>query len=200
MSRHTAIYLRVSSRSQGEASQLPDLTKYVGNLTGPVVWYRDKFTGTTMDRPGWNRLESAIAAGDVEQLVIWRLDRLGRTARGLTALIDDLGRRKVNLVSMREGLDLSTPAGRMLANVLASLAQFETEVRSERQLAGIEAAKEKGVRFGRPKGSGKGLRLVVKPEQEETARRMKAEGRRIAEIARATGLTRSTVYSVLRQP
>jgi DNA invertase Pin-like site-specific DNA recombinase len=92
----------------------------------PVQWYHDKFTGNTMDRPGFNQIEHQIAAGRVSALVCWGLDRLGRTAKGLIALFDDLYRRKVNLISLRDGLDLSTPAGRLMANVLASVAAYET--------------------------------------------------------------------------
>ena len=195
MEKHTAVYLRVSKKVQDTASQEPDLRRAAGQYDdGPVVWYRDKFTGKTMDRPGWNKLESAVGAGKVSRIVVWRLDRLGRTAKGLTALFDDLVNRKVNLVSLKDGLDLGTPAGRLMANVLASVAQYETEVRAERILAGQEAARAKGKTWG---GGVKGRRIKVTPEQEGTIRRLKAEGVKIAAIARATGLTRPTVYSVL---
>ena len=85
----------------------------------PVKWYKDRFTGKTMDRPGWNQLEADIQAGKVSAVVCWRLDRLGRTARGLTALFDDLLKRKVGLVSLRDGLSLTTPAGKLMAHILA---------------------------------------------------------------------------------
>jgi DNA invertase Pin-like site-specific DNA recombinase len=191
-----AIYLRVSSRKQDTASQEPDLKRWASQQGGEVAWYRDTFTGLVMERPGWNRLMAAVEAGQVKTVVVWRLDRLGRTAKGLTALIDDLGRRKVNLISLRDGLDLGTPAGRLMAHVLASVAQYETEVRAERTLAGQAVARSKGVRFGRPEGPGK--RLKVTPEAEVTIRRMKAEGAGVSSMARATGLSRPTVYSVLK--
>jgi DNA invertase Pin-like site-specific DNA recombinase len=70
-----------------------------------------------MDRPAWNQLSDDIRDGKVSQVVVWRIDRLGRTAKGLTALFDDLQTRKVNLVSLKDGLDVSTPAGRLMANV-----------------------------------------------------------------------------------
>jgi DNA invertase Pin-like site-specific DNA recombinase len=199
MPRHTAIYVRVSSRSQGEESQLPELKRYAKGVEGPVVWYRDTFTGKTMDRPEWLKLERSIATGEVARVVVWRLDRFGRTAKGLTALFADLVERRVGMVSMREGIDLETPAGRMMANVIASIAQYETEVRSERQLAGIAAAKARGVKFGRPKGEGgrPGKRLKVTPEQEALVTRLKSEGNAVAAIARATGLSRPTVYTIL---
>ena len=95
-----------------------------------------------MDRPGFERLMAAVRAGKVSTIVIWRLDRLGRTASGLTALFEDLRSREVNLVSLKDGLDLATPAGRLMANFLASVAAFETEVRAERVMAGLAAARE----------------------------------------------------------
>ena len=101
-----------------------------------------------MDRPGWQRLQAAIDRGEVSAIIVWRLDRLGRTARGLTALFAQLQERGVNLVSLREGIDLGTPAGRMMANMLASIAQFETELRAERVLSGQAAARAAGKRWG----------------------------------------------------
>src|SRR4030081_1844512 len=122
--KHVAVYLRVSGAGQTTASQEPDLRRWAQGQGLPATWYRDTFTGTTMDRPGWNLLAAALRAGKVATVVVWRLDRLGRTAKGLTALFDDLVRLRVNLVSLREGIDLATPAGRMMANVIASMAQY----------------------------------------------------------------------------
>jgi DNA invertase Pin-like site-specific DNA recombinase len=105
--------------------------------------------------------------------------------KGLTALFDDLYRRKVNLISLRDGLDLSTPAGRLMANVLASVANYETEVRSERQMAGITAAKKREVRFGRPPGT---RHSRIPPEKRTAIIEHKAAGWKVAQIARAVGL------------
>src|SRR5688500_17729889 len=121
MSRHVAVYVRVSSKRQDLASQLPDLEKWAAAQCEEVRWYRDKFTGKSMDRPGWQKLQAAIDRGEVAKVVCWRLDRLGRTAAGLTKLFADLQDRRIGLVSLKDGIDLSTPAGRMLANVLASI-------------------------------------------------------------------------------
>ena len=147
--KHIAIYVRVSKRNgQDVRSQLPDLERWAAAQDRPVRWYKDKFTGKTMDRPGWNRLQAAIDAAEVSAVVVWRLDRLGRTAKGLTALFHDLREKKINLISLKDGLDLATAAGRLMANVLASVAQFETEVRAERILAGQAAARAKGKVWG----------------------------------------------------
>jgi DNA invertase Pin-like site-specific DNA recombinase len=158
------------------------------------LWYRDKFTGKSMDRKGWNKLMEAVRAGKVSRIVCWRLDRLGRTAKGLTALFEELLERKVNLVSIRDGIDLNTAAGRLMANVLASVAQYETEVRAERVMAGQAVARANGKRWG---GSAKGRRVKVTDEQVQTITRMASEGAKVARIARATGLSRPTVYTYL---
>jgi DNA invertase Pin-like site-specific DNA recombinase len=76
----------------------------------------DQFTGTTMGRPGMLKLMSDLQKGDIDTIVCWRLDRLGRTAAGLTALFEDLKQHKCNLISLKDNLDLSTPAGRLNAN------------------------------------------------------------------------------------
>ena len=159
-----------------------------------MKWYRDKASGKSMDRTEWKTLEDAMRVGKVIQIVVWRLDRLGRTASGLTSLFDDLQQRKVNLVSLKDGLDLSTPAGRLMANVLASVAQYDNEVRAERVIAGQAVARAKGKTWG---GSERGKRKKVTPTQEKIIRQLKVERESITSIAKATGLSRPTIYDVL---
>jgi len=193
--QHVAIYLRVSTKRQDHRSQRPDLETWAAAQKLPVVWYRDSFSGKTMERPGWQKLQAAMDRGDVAAVCCWRLDRLGRTAKGLTALFDDLRSRKINLVSLREGIDLSTPAGRMMANMLASVAQYETELRAERVLAGQAAARAAGKTWG---GRRPGTRVRVTEEKERTIRSMRKAGESIAAIARTVELSRPTIYTVLR--
>ena len=194
MTKVPAIYVRVSSRQQDQRSQEPDLRRWAEGQEAEARWYRDTFTGKTMQRPGLDRLMADLREGKLNTVVVWRLDRLGRTAKGLTALFDELRELNVNLVSLKDSLDLSTPAGRLMANVLASVAAYETEVRAERVLAGQEAARAAGKTWG---GSKKGRRLKVSEEQVAVILRMHAEGAKIAAIARATGLSRPTVYRLL---
>lgn len=194
---HIAVYVRVSTRRQDTRSQEPDLNRWLDAFAedrGKVRWFRDQATGRNMDRPGWQQLEAELDAGGVSQIVVWRLDRLGRTASGLTALFDKLVAKRVGLVSLKDGLDLATPAGRLIANVLASVAAYENEVRAERIVAGQSAARAAGKRWG---GSKPGRRLSVTEEQLEAVQRLKQEGRAIAAIARATGISRPTVYQIL---
>ena len=194
--KHIAIYVRVSSRTQDTASQDVDLARWVAAMAADreCRWYRDTATGKNMDRPGWRDLEAALLQKQVAYIVVWRLDRLGRTASGLTKLFDSLGQMQVNLVSLKDSLDLSTPAGRLMANVLASVAQYETEVRSERQRAGIDAAKAAGKKWG---GGKPGRRISA--EAVRTILDLEARGVPRAQIARAVGVGRATVYAVLAQ-
>jgi DNA invertase Pin-like site-specific DNA recombinase len=196
------VYMRVSKgRGQDTASQKPDLDRWSAAQADQVKVYTDHVTGKSMDRPGFNKLLDAARTGKVKTIVVWRLDRLGRDARGLTALFDELKALKVNLVSLKDGLDLSTPAGTLMANVLASVAQYETEVRAERIHAGLAVAKAKGIKLGRPKqvGDGKGQRIKVTTEQETIVIRLKSEGESVSAIARTTSLSRPTIYSILSQ-
>jgi DNA invertase Pin-like site-specific DNA recombinase len=196
--RHVAIYVRVSSKKQDTKSQEPDLKRWEDAYADgqPVIWYRDKATGKTMDRPGWRKLEADIAAGKVAKVAVWRLDRLGRTASGLTALFDDLRARKINLASIRDGLDLETPSGRLMANVLASVAAYENEVRSERIVAGQAVARANGKRWG---GSKKGTRKQVSDDHIAVIRQLRAAGKAVAVIARTVKLSRPTIYGVISQ-
>ena len=194
MSKHVAIYVRVSSKRQDLKSQMPDLERWAAAQGEHAEYYKDKFTGRTLDRPGWNKLQAAIERGEVSRVVVWRLDRLGRTAKGLTALFDDLRERRIGLVSLKDGIDLSTPAGRMLANVLASIAQFETEVRAERVRAGQAAAKAAGKSIG---GRQAGTRVRLTVEKEQAVKRLHRAGTSISEIARTLQLSRPTVYKAL---
>jgi DNA invertase Pin-like site-specific DNA recombinase len=194
MNKATAIYLRVSSKSQDLRSQEGDLKRWADVNVPDAKWYRDRATGTKMERPAMDRLLADVEAGKINRILVWRLDRLGRTAAGLTKLFADLQARKVGLLSLRDSLDLSTASGRLMAHVLASVAAYETEVRRERQTAGIEAAKAAGVRWG---GSEKGRLLTVTKEQVATVKRLHKQEEKIAVIARSVGLSRPTVYRLL---
>jgi DNA invertase Pin-like site-specific DNA recombinase len=194
--KHVAVYLRVSSKRQDTRSQEPDLENWVMSQFERVEWYRDKFTGRTMDRPGWQKLWRTVEGGQVSTIVVWRLDRLGRTAAGLTKLFADLRKRGVNLISLKDGFDLKTPAGRLMATFLAGAAEYDNEIRTERVLAGQAVARANGKTWG---GWKAGRRRKVTAEQVAVIGQMKAAGARISAIARATGLSRPSVYAVLAQ-
>jgi len=148
----------------------------------------------SIDRPAVTRLLADLRAGKVKGVVVWRLDRLGRTARGLLALLDELQALGVGFVSLREGIDLATPAGRLMLVVLAGVSQYETEVRKERQLAGIARAKAEGKKWG---GRKPGTRIRLTQEKEALIRQLYAEGKAVAAIARLVGLSPKSVYKAL---
>lgn len=189
--KQTALYLRVSSDSQVLDSQEAEVAKWVaGNLEAEPLRYADiAKTGTTMNRPEFARMMTDVDAGKIDKIVVWRMDRLGRTTAGLTTLFQELTEMGVTLISIRDGFDLATPSGRLMAHVLASVAQFETELRRERQRAGIEAAKKKGVYKGRQPGTTK-----VDPR---AVWRKKQRGWSAAEIAKYFDIARRTVFNYL---
>jgi DNA invertase Pin-like site-specific DNA recombinase len=197
----TAVYMRVSSNTQETKSQEADLLAYKAALEQrgvEVRVYREKRTGTNFERPEWEKLYEAVQSKKVSQIVVWRLDRLGRLAGATIQLLDDLEAKGVAFLSIRDGFDPSTPAGRLTRNVLASVAQFETEVRSERQLAGIEAARAENGGKCPWGGREKGIPNKATQEKVDEVKRMHAAGKPIAEIARVVEMTRQTIYRLLR--
>lgn len=196
-SKFIAAYLRVSTDRQSTASQRPEIDNWLAVNSGKseVQRFEDSASGRTFERPGWKALQAALEGGQVSTLVVWRVDRLGRTAAGLTRLFALLADKGVNLVSIKDGLDLVTPAGRLMANVLASVAEFENEIRRERIIAGQAKARAEGKRIG---GSKPGRRIKVTEDVERSVVKLFKAGESKATIARTVGLSRPTVYRVLR--
>ncbi len=195
MPRVTAVYLRLGGRSRAAADQLGDLTRWAEAQPDPVSRYRDHFVGTTGERPDFARLVRDVEARSVARIVVWRLDRLGLTAAGLTVLFADLRRKDVALLSLKDRWELTRSEGRLVARAIASVAVYEREPRSGPILASQAAARGRGVRWG---GSAKGWRWKVTDEQQVLIPRLWREGQGVSALARATGLSRKTVYRVLR--
>jgi DNA invertase Pin-like site-specific DNA recombinase len=148
-----------------------------------------------MARDGFGKLMDAVRAGEVTKVVVWRLDRLGRTARGLTELFEEFQALGVTLISLKEGVDLSTPAGRLICNVLASVAQFETEVRGERQRAGIEAAKAQGKKWG---GGRNGYWRKLGPAKIAKILKLRSQGLTLKEVSAASEVSVISVRRVIQ--
>ena len=186
------IYKRVSTTGQSFAAQEADLLRWAEYKRGEgheAVWYEDKYTGKSLDRPGFKRLMADCQAGDT--VVVWRLDRLGRTTTGLLWLFERWAKQGVGFYSLRDSFDLSTASGRLVLAIMASICAYETEVRAERIAAG---------RKGKVRGPSplKGKRTTVTPEQEEAIRSVFLETNNVSKAVRTVGLSRPTVYSVLR--
>lgn len=139
--KHIAVYMRVSKTRQNIDNQRPELEKWVEANTSEddiVVWYTEKTSATVGSQPVFEKLQTAVENGEVSDVICWRLDRLGRRVRKLSKFVDTLQRKGTRLVSMREGLDITTPIGRAMVTIIMALAELEAEILSERIKAGIE--------------------------------------------------------------
>lgn len=135
-------YARVSTQDQNL-----DLQTVALKAAGCERIYDDKISGTRRDRPGLERALDHLREGDT--LVVWKLDRLGRSVKDLVELVGDLEKKGVHFQSTTDAIDTSTPAGRFFFHVMASLAQMERELLVERTRAGLEAARAQGRIGGR---------------------------------------------------
>jgi DNA invertase Pin-like site-specific DNA recombinase len=147
-----AIYARVSTLDQEPENQLSELRRYAGARGWTATEYVDRGVSGAKDRrPALDDLVRDAKRRRFDVLVCWRLDRLGRNLRHLIMLLDDLQAVGVAFVSLQEGIDATTPAGRLQLHVLAAIAEFERERIRERVLAGLARARSQGKRLGRPR-------------------------------------------------
>jgi DNA invertase Pin-like site-specific DNA recombinase len=146
-----AIYARVSTFDQEPENQLQELRRYVEARGWTAVEYVDKgVSGAKDKRPALENLVTDAKRRKFDILICWRLDRLGRNLRHLVTLIEELQTIGVTFVSLGEGIDCTTPAGKLQLHILAALAEFERGRIRERVIAGLERAKSQGKRLGRP--------------------------------------------------
>jgi DNA invertase Pin-like site-specific DNA recombinase len=181
-------YARVSTGHQSLDQQLDALT--AAGVDAKRV-YRDKLSGasTREQRTGLAALLDYARPGDA--IVVVGIDRLGRNAAEVMTTIRDLGERGIVLRSLREGIDTTNATGRMIAGVLASLAELELELGREPRAAAREARRARGQHIGRPK--------ALDEKKAALAMRMHAGGESASTIANALGVSRATVYRVLAE-
>jgi len=152
--KRIALYARVSTlNGQNPQLQLDELRAYA-QARGWVVTdeYVDLgISGSKDSRPQLNRMLANAHARKFDGIAVWKLDRLGRSLKHLVTTIADLEHYGVLFVSLRDNLDLSTPSGRLMMHLLGAMAEFERSLIQERVVAGIAAARKRGVRMGRPK-------------------------------------------------
>lgn len=178
-------YARVSREDQELALQVDALTA-AGVEPGRLV--KEKLSGVA-DRPRFRKLLASLGAGDT--LVTWKVDRLGRNAVEVRKTVRNLDERGVRLIITTLGIDTKTPAGRLMFGIMSQLAEFEREQLIERTKAGIEAARRRGKRIGRPP--------VLTTVQARQAARMVAEGKSYGEIADVMNVSRSAVFKTVRR-
>ena len=178
-------YARVSREDQDLALQL-DALHAAGVPAANVA--QDEASGAK-ERPALDKLVASLGEGD--SLVTWKIDRLGRTLSGLVLLVDELRAKGVRLVILTLGLDTATPAGRMILGVMASLAEFERAQLIERTIAGIAAAKRRGVHTGRPH--------TLTAHQRTEAARMASEGKSCGDIAAHFNVSRMSAWRAIQE-
>lgn len=151
--------------------------------------FTDKMTGKRFDRPEYLRMLDLARPGDV--IVVWRLDRLGRSLKELIETVTDLATRGIELKSLKENIDTTTPTGKFMFHVMAALTEFERDLISERTQAGLEAARARGRKGGRPAVTKK-----ISVANLERARELYAsQTMSVTEIMKRTGFrSRTTFY------
>ena len=180
-------YCRVSTREQNLDLQIDALMK-----EGCYEIFKDQVSGVKADRPDLSKLLERLRAGDT--LVVWKLDRLGRSLTDLVRLVNDLNARQVGLKSLSDPIDTTTSQGRFVFNIFASLAELERDIIRERTLAGLEAARSRGRQGGRPRG------LSQEAENKAIAAETLYKEKKLStrQIAKRLGISTSTLYDYLR--
>ncbi|MCE7938522.1 MAG: recombinase family protein [Chloroflexi bacterium CFX6] len=176
-------YARVSTQDQNLELQLDAL-----RAAGCGMVYQDKASGAKTDRPGLDEAFSHLRAGDT--LVVWRLDRLGRTLRHLIETVSDLEAKGIGFRSLQESIDTTTSSGKLIFHVFSALAEFERNLTRERTQAGLAAARARGRKGGRPrKQDSAQIKLLYQlyDERERTVR----------EICRLLKISKPTLYDYL---
>lgn len=179
-------YMRVSSDNDRQTTDLQRDALIQAGVDARHL-FEDKASGARDDRPGLAQALAYVRAGDC--LVVWKLDRLGRSLAHLMHLVTDLQARGVAFRSLTEQMDTTTPHGELLFHVFGSLAQYERALTTERIRAGLEAAKRRGKRGGRPH--------AIRDETMEAVREALHNGMSKAAVCRTFGIKRSTLYDVL---
>lgn len=178
-------YARVSTVDQKVAPQIDELKK-----AGCEKIFRDKVSGAKSDRPGLQEALDFLREGD--SLVVWRLDRLGRSLKHLLETVGLLEERGIGFRSLQEAIDTTTSGGRLIFHIFGALAEFERNLIRERTLAGLKSARARGRRGGRPRS--------LDPKKTELAYRLYDEKKHtIKEICRMLGISKPTLYAYLAQ-
>lgn len=180
-----ALYARVSTvNNQDPGMQLSELRDYAKRRGWRVVEeYLDRgVSGSKESRPGLNRLMSDARRKKFDAILVWKIDRFGRSLKHLVNALADLAVLGVSFISLRDNLDLSTPSGRLMFQIIGAMAEFERALIQERVRAGIRNAKAKGIRVGRP-------RVIVDALQ---IAELRAQGRSWGQIRSAIGVSKGT--------
>jgi len=179
-------YARVSTQQQSVDRQIDALLSH--GISSENI-FQEKISGTKANRPELDLLMKILRAEDT--LVIESLSRLGRSTKDLLTLLDKLQEKRVNLVSLKENLDMNTPTGMLLVTVLSAISQFEREIIIQRTEEGLIAARSRGRSGGRPR---KDPRII-----DKAMKLYNAKTHSIKEICEITGISQGTLYNTLNK-
>ena len=186
-----AVYIRVSSpKGQKTDSQRAEVEAWINRQRiKRARWFEDRDSATNLQRDAFKKLQDAIFAGEIDTVVVWKLDRLARNLKEGIIVLADWCQRGVRVIAITQQLDLSGPVGNLIASLLFGIAEIELQHSKERQAIGIALAKKRGVYTGRRLGTTKAM-----PARARALRKQKLT---IPEIAQALGVKQRTVYNYL---
>ena len=185
-----AVYIRVSSPRQKTDSQRAEVEAWINRRRiKRARWFEDRDSATNLQCDAFKKLQDAIFAGEIDTVVVWKLDRLARNLKEGVNVLADWCQRGVRVIAITQQIDLSGPVGNLIASLLCGIAEIELQHSKERQAIGIALAKKRGVYTGRRLGTTKAM-----PARARALRKQKLT---IPEIAQALGVKQRTVYNYL---
>ena len=185
----TAIYARVSTDDQTTDNQVFELEKVAKRMGWDIgEVYTDIISGAKSKRPELDRLMESVIRKEVDIIMVWSVDRLGRSLQHLTTLLSDIHSKGVDLYLHQQGIDTTTPSGKMMFQMCGVFAEFERSMVQERVKAGLERARANGKRLGRP---------PVPPIQIEKMRKLRNEGMTLTAIAKRVGVSVGKVHNAV---
>lgn len=177
-------YARVSTEEQILDRQLDMLNNY-----GVDMIFSEKMSGTKRDRPELRKMLDRLTEGDT--VVIESLSRLGRSTKDLIELMELFGKKKINLISLKENIDTTTATGKLLFTLISAISQFERDCIADRTREGLAAARARGRTGGRPR--------INQNKIDKAVRLYDSKEYSLSEITELTGVTRSTLYRYIKR-
>jgi len=184
------IYARVSTKEQNVDMQLSDLKSYAElRRLNVVEVYIDYASGAKSDRVNYQKLFNDVRKRKTEVVLVWKFDRFARSTKELINALEEFNSLGVDFISYKENVDTSTPAGKILFTMISAFAEFERSIIRERVIAGMEKARVRGVRIGRPK---------IPPFTKQQVIMLKASGLTYKEIIKKVKISKSAYFEILK--
>jgi DNA invertase Pin-like site-specific DNA recombinase len=189
--KRVIIYARVSTKEQNVDMQLSDLKSYAELRKLRVVEvYIDYASGAKSDRVNYQKLFIDVRKRKTDVVLVWKFDRFARSTKELINALEEFNSLGVDFISYKENIDTSTPAGKILFTMISAFAEFERSIIRERVIAGMEKARARGARIGRPK---------IPPFTKQKVIMLKERGLTYKEIIKQVKISKSAYYEIVKQ-